>query len=249
MLSRLRNTLATALSKRLLLLKFIVVILDANLLEWLSFEGCGVSNLIGKWVEWLAKEFNDMIKERKHVLPAKAKRDTHPQIYWVQAVQHKFLPNNQARCKLNICMESVMKLYSTMRCIKLKEVWEYSDTYSVVNGRFTPEGLSKYWKSIDSAIKFNVVKHDEFLTCEKFRKIKAKRQAGIANNIHSNNNNREGTTTPTPIQSRLGLGQRDPLPEFFRKYRSKPYDDKFRWRNKNNNGNNRRILPNLSERK
>ena len=83
------------------------------------------------------------------------------------AAQHKDFYNGEIRHKFNLCLESVIKLYDSMRVIKLKEVWDPQNTNLVVYGRMTATGELFYWRALDSAIRFNVGKRELFLACNK----------------------------------------------------------------------------------
>ena len=91
MILRIRNSLVTGLNqqKNGILPKYIVVVLDDDLITFLDFKHDGVATLLGTWVEWLAKEFNDVIKLRKDQLPKKVKKfEDDPFFYWVTAPTH-----------------------------------------------------------------------------------------------------------------------------------------------------------------
>ena len=164
MLSRLCSTLALAINERIKLPKFIVVILDDDLLNYLGYLDNGVAKMIGEWIEWIAEKFTELIKLRIENLPPKAVKAGYPQKYWVAPPHHCNFSNNQARTKLINCMEVTFKLYPNIRLIRMKEVWDYENRDMIDrNGRFTPYGYSKYWLSVDSAICFNVMKREQYL--------------------------------------------------------------------------------------
>ena len=164
MLSRIRSCLALGISERIKLPKYIVLILDDDLIKYLSYCDQGVAALYGEWIDWLAKTFTELVSSRKSILPTKATKIGYPQIYWVAPPSHCHFNNNQARKKLLNCLEVGLRLYENIRLIRMKEIWEF-DNVNLVDrqGRITPYGLSKYWQSVDSAIKFNVLKREQFL--------------------------------------------------------------------------------------
>ena len=65
MLSQIRNTFATAvgLQKTGLLPKYVLVVLDDNLISYLNFKREGMATLLGTWVEWLVKEMKDIVQQ------------------------------------------------------------------------------------------------------------------------------------------------------------------------------------------
>ena len=89
MLLRIRNSLVTALNKNKsgTLPRYIIVVLDNDLITYLDFKHEGVVTLLGSWVEWLVKEFTDVIQVRLDQLPSKTKIFK-PFFYWVTAPTH-----------------------------------------------------------------------------------------------------------------------------------------------------------------
>ena len=85
-------------------------------------------------------------------------------IYWTSCPVHKNFIDTEYRIKMNLCLESIVKLFTNMRVIKLKEHWDPKlDIFVDKDGKITFEGLDAYWKSIDSSFEFNVKKRENFL--------------------------------------------------------------------------------------
>ena len=169
MLARLQNTLATALNQKVVkegtLPKYILIILDDDLITYLDFAGEGVATLLGSYVEWLSEQFQKLIKDRCSNLPAKCK--TVPFFYWVAAPTHAYFSKdrNRLRVKFNLGLESVMrsKNYDNMRVIKIKEVWNTRDSSLVINDRMTEHGLSVYWRAVDATFQYNETRREIFV--------------------------------------------------------------------------------------
>ena len=64
LLSRLQITLANAINDRIKLPKYIVIVLDNDLIEFLNYCGFGVASIYGEWIEHLVERFNDLFKQR-----------------------------------------------------------------------------------------------------------------------------------------------------------------------------------------
>ena len=161
MLSRIRSCLAKAVSEQGKLPKFIVIILDDDLLDYLQHDGHA---MLGSWIEWLVNCFTEICRDRKSILQANAVRNDYPMIYWAAPPHHRNFLNNPSRSKLLLSMESVFKLHDEIRIIRMKEIWNYDDNSLVdANGRFTIVGLDKYWQSVDAAVKFNALKREAYL--------------------------------------------------------------------------------------
>ena len=95
------------------------------------------------------------------------KRFEYPQFYWVQVPLHKMFPDNEAQRKFNITLEVTMKNMTGMCTVKIKEVWSPDNNHLVLrNGTLTTFGVAKYWSAVDAALKFNMLKHEQFLRKE-----------------------------------------------------------------------------------
>ena len=156
-LSRLQNAIVTGLNKEKTLPKYIIIVLKADLIEYLHYADASISTMYGIWLEWLAKNFNEAIMNKKQLMPRKAVRDGEPFIYWALLPYHKNFEgsSNICRSKFNNCMESIVNLYPNMRLLHLKQ-WDPSNTNLVVNGRMTFYGFAEYWRALDSAVDYNV---------------------------------------------------------------------------------------------
>ena len=165
MLIRLKITLAKAIEHKIKLSRFIVVILDNNLIQFPAFVNKGMANLLGEWFEWLASCYNELCEQRKNLLPSKAARPDYPQIYFVAPLRHNNFSDNEERKILMNCMEAMAKIMENIRIIKMMELWNPNDLDLVSHdGILTADGMRVYWASVDKAVAFNVKKHDEFLS-------------------------------------------------------------------------------------
>ena len=60
---------------------------------------------------------------------------------------------NELCTKFNLCVEAVAKAVNGMRTIKFKDGdgWSHDNSYLVMKGCMTDEGLGAYWKAIDNS--------------------------------------------------------------------------------------------------
>ena len=56
MLSRIQIAVAKMIEKQVLLPKFVIMVLDDDLIEFLQYKNYGVSAMYGAWIEWLVSE-------------------------------------------------------------------------------------------------------------------------------------------------------------------------------------------------
>ena len=209
-LSRILNTLAAGINEVFRLPKYLVVILDDDLIQYLNYDGYGCATCYGEWIEFLVEGFKDLFQDAKDKLPKKAVKDSFPWTYWVTAPRHKFFRNNSAHTKFNNTLEATIKSQPNMRLIKLKEIWDFENMNLVEqhSGRISFEGLSTYWLSIDAAVKFNVNKHELFLAK---KPVVKKQESHKVTSTHWRNKH----------------DSRDKMPEFFGNNR-----DRFHWSSK-----------------
>ena len=178
-ISRLINTVAAAINKEKSLPKFILLFLDDELIKYINYTNQGVAELLRNWFKWLVNNINDMVAAKKSYLPAKAKRDAEPAIYWNALPFHEEAFDNEVRNIYNLTLETVLKQQSNMHLIKIKEVWNPFDNNLAVMGIFTPEGRLAFWKAVDKALKFNVAKREEFLAREILKPLNQHKQQTI----------------------------------------------------------------------
>ena len=179
MLSRLLNSLKDGMHARLKLPEVILVVLDCDIISAIQSLkdldlDCSINmsisiatELYGSWIEWLMEKFLESIIKRHKQLPSKAKcpLSEQPVVYWTLIPNNKNYPHHTRVqiAKFNQSLDSVAKLYSNMRCIKVKDGWDYDNTNLVTcQGRLTLVGMDQYWESIDSSVKYNLNKRREF---------------------------------------------------------------------------------------
>ena len=163
-INRLKNSLLKAINNHGKFAKYIMLVLDTYLADYIEFDGAGLASLLGGLIEWLVKKFLQLVKNRLEIMPQRARKEGYPQIYWMAPPHQCNFMDNATRTKIVNCLESVFKVYSSVRLIRMKEIWHYDDTDLVdVHGNFTSSGLSAYWRSVDAAVRFNANKRELFL--------------------------------------------------------------------------------------
>ena len=153
-LGRFKNTFATAINDSGWLPKYIVVVIEDDILRCVNFPEPGFSELFGHCLHWLAFQYKTMIDERKEQLPVRAKRHMHPLVFWATLPLHKNFDDNETRDKFNQCLESVIDVFPEMKVLKLRKKFTYDDNSISVQGRFTASGNNAICASIDEAIQF-----------------------------------------------------------------------------------------------
>ena len=258
MILHIHNTVAVAINDNTYLPKYMIFVVDDDLITYLDFKGVGVAQLLGTWIEWLMKHVHNLVSAKKGYLPDYAKKANEPSIYWCVSPTHLnfSLECNNLRKKLNFCLELVGKISNfNMRVIKLKEKWDYSLLSLVKSGRNLDSGMDAYWDAVDSAFHFNALKWEKFLTKMAFDKLSATNKSSSSDNSHAEEdtqrmnhaikeNHREDSRTKSRVENTERHS--DEIQQFFKRH----HNDRFHWSNNTgrqhqfkSNSNNRFILP------
>ena len=234
MLVRLQNTVAQAINKNNKLAKYIIIVLDDDLIMFLDYKGPAVTQLLGDWITWFFNQVMDLIAKRKNMLPKKSKRPMEPCVYFTVAPTHcNFdFERNKVRKKLNNCVETICKNKQQVHLIRLKQ-WDYKDGALVQGDKITRYGMDSYWDALESAFQYNALKHELFVA----RQLVSKSQGKNTHGVHM------GSEKGLCTEERHKHGSEDDVPQFFRRHR-----DDFHWKNPSRQTtapNNRFLLPRL----
>ena len=77
--------------------------MDQDLISFLNYNEEGAATLLGTWVEWIADQFDSLVKQRLQQVPDKAKKVI-PFFYWATAPTHHYFSKdmNKIRVKFNL---------------------------------------------------------------------------------------------------------------------------------------------------
>ena len=157
MLSRLRNLMVKAISDQILFPKYIVIVLDDDLIKFLNHEGYGITKSLGWLINNLMIEYDRLIETQKEYLSYKSKKSSHPILIWIEAPLHNEFDNNSEHLKFNKCLQEKSLFRRNMVSLHLKKVWDPSNKnyYLGHSQRFTTAGMDAYWTAIDRTIKYS----------------------------------------------------------------------------------------------
>ena len=162
-MSRLHNALVTAFNNKRILPKFIVFILEKDIMNQIKITKEDQDNNInlGKIYERISKFFVNQaertISTFKECLPKKAIRDKYPHTIWIAPVEHvNFQDDNIDRQLFSKKLENEVKLHCDMSYLTFRQVWDRQDRKLCLprSHKFSAEGLSTYWTAIDRTIKY-----------------------------------------------------------------------------------------------
>ena len=154
-LGRMRNAMVIALNENNKLPKYVLVVMENDIIRCIKFNKPGLIDIYGAALHWLLNEYHEAIIARKGMLPPKAVKYMYPQVFIVALPQHKNFKENQNRYCFNQCIEELAKNYKEFKVLRMKRRWTYEDPNLVdVNGCIMEEGRLTYWAAIDEALQF-----------------------------------------------------------------------------------------------
>ena len=130
---------------------------------------------VHKITAWLMREFGKNIASSLDVLPQKARRIPH--VLWMAPPTHKYFSNynNDQRIIQTECLQEIVRTLPEMTVLKLVKVWDKDNSNLFLRDayKFTSEGLTAYWVSVDSAIKFwfEILSKKQVVQRSQFKKI------------------------------------------------------------------------------
>ena len=157
LISRLRNALVKGIQEQVLLPKFVVVVVDDDIIKSLSGEqNRNLVDIYNRLINNIMLEHGRLLQVQKEFLPKKSKRSNQPSIIWVEPPLHVNFSNNSARAKFGSALQSSARHHDNVFALKLKKGWdpEENNLYIYENCRFTSEGLVAYWNAVDKTAKF-----------------------------------------------------------------------------------------------
>ena len=250
MLIRLQNTFVSTINQSLTqcLPKYMLLVLDDDIINFMAFTKTGMTQLISNWVTWLVQQFKLAVAKRKEKLPKKSKSSVEPCIYWCLPPTHISFGEaaNECRKKFGFCVESIVKDIPNMRVIKMKEGWNYSDKSLVSSsGKLTEAGKYAYWEAVDLAFKFNAERHEVFLAK---MKVNSAKQPDAGKSLVKTEFQSQGRQRSSQEDQQSRFEDRNDMQNFFIRHRN--IDDRYHWENKrcHFDTGNRFMLPRVHRR-
>ena len=72
MLARIQNAMALGFNRNPYLPKYVIFVLDEDILNYVRFEGLGTCELVGMFIQWILKQLLLLIEDKRRGLPGKA---------------------------------------------------------------------------------------------------------------------------------------------------------------------------------
>ena len=137
--------------------RYILIIMDKDLIENAQVYDFGVSHTFEDLMKWLLINFNNMIEIRKDLIkkrPSAVSSSSEPRLIWVQMIKRSESMDKHIfslTWKFNTIMESVIA--GDKRSHILKPFLEGTNANFDIFGNLTLAGKVAYWKMIDETMK------------------------------------------------------------------------------------------------
>ena len=158
-LVRIRNSLVKTINDRAELPKFLIFILEDDLIKNLGYNRTGAESGYSRVIDWLITEIKDVIEKAKQIMPEKALRADYPYILWICPTSHMWYENNHSRKLFSTVLDKAVSEQKGMAALKLRQLW--SDTNeSLFKDKYAPlteRGIEILWQSIDKTIRYFVL--------------------------------------------------------------------------------------------
>ena len=160
-LARVLNALACALKESHHLPKYVIIILDKNLVHSAGVFDYGAENTFLQLITWLLKEFNLMINTRCEDLrskkPGAIANFGEPKLVWIKMLNRPIITTMKGKeifslvRKFNHAMETAVADDRLSHIIKI--MVPPNDTYFDQSGDLTAAGRIEFWKDLDEQMK------------------------------------------------------------------------------------------------
>ena len=160
-LSRCHSALVEAFNRRYHLPRYIIVVLDKDVIESVNFFDYGQSTILGHIVHWISKELQNYLSTRSEQLYAKKAGSVYPgtRVIWVKMIPRKGLMENftnhemdilSGKDKFNAILDEIAERKRNNHVINIISLENHHfDQYSCLNH----QGKLQYWKEIDYLVK------------------------------------------------------------------------------------------------
>ena len=192
-LARINNALIKAFKKFNRMPKIIVLVPENDVINTVKQEEFGMGAMYEEIISAMMRWFQETIKAFKDHQTDKSKvgRLNWPHILWIAPSLHDNYDDKEhkLRKKFTYALETVSKNKETFTSLRLKYVWDQKDNnlFSIRDRRFTPDGWSTIWASIDKTVEHfdrNIVPEIENMLTSKKYKFRKEETQGASTSFY-----------------------------------------------------------------
>ena len=158
--SRVRNNLVGAIREHKVLPKYIVVVLDSDLIKFAKLKAPKVRDteaMYTRLMKWIMTQYDRLIASQKDYLPMKVKKNPdHPMVIWIEPPCHDSFRDNKFRKEFGLVLANNVQYHENHFSVKLIKAWNEDDStlFDPQDRKFTAQGYITYWEAIDKAVKY-----------------------------------------------------------------------------------------------
>ena len=153
---RLVNCFINAFNTKMKIPKWIVIVMEDDLIRNLPTRNKGMTAAYKKSISWMMTEQKKAVNRFKCYLPTRAKKHMNwPMIVWITPTLHVFYHNFNQRKKCTRALRAAADDHDII-ILPLRQVWDYKNTdlFTAAQLKYTNTGLTTLWTAVDRSIKF-----------------------------------------------------------------------------------------------
>ena len=156
MLSRILNCITNIFNSQKVIPKWIVIILENDLIKSLSYTEFGATSAYGEVLRWLFEEVKKIHNEIRENVPFKVKKYEWPHIMYIEPTLHRAYSDNDMCKEFITSLNTVNATHDEAIVVKLQQNWKENDDtiFNEREHRFTIHGLQSFWRAIDNGIMY-----------------------------------------------------------------------------------------------
>ena len=155
-IGRICNSLTTSFNNKQYLPKWIVIIVENDVINGLPYHQSGCSEIYGQIIEYMMSKFTSTVATIQRNYPPKAMKFTWPHFLWIEPSINTNHQDTTLRMKFIRSLHAVSMSHNNMLVLPLKQGWDTNNPEYFLwhQQRITPKGLRALWSAIDNTIRF-----------------------------------------------------------------------------------------------
>ena len=154
--SRLRNCVVNCYNTTQKIPKWIVIIIENDLIKFLKYTEFAVTDAYEEILNWIFNELKDIRDEIRKQLPFKAKKGGWPYYLWIEPTKHKSYSDLEQREVFVNTLRKVSSSHNESITLPLQQGWSDSndDLFMERERRYSTLGIRTFWTAVDKTIMF-----------------------------------------------------------------------------------------------
>ena len=136
--------------------KWVIILLEDDIIEAIPYKQFGITETYGHVIDYMMSCMKKMVQKIRDELPLKASKFLYPHFVWVEPTLHTNQQNITLRTKFIRSLHVVAQMHNNVIALPLRYPWNpnYTQLFTWLGQKTTPEGHSTMWSALDSIMKF-----------------------------------------------------------------------------------------------